>query len=126
MRSHSYQFLKPPIMDRHINVRRSRKQHRLTQDELANLIGMSQGNLSRLESGETPPDLEAGFSLEVVFGTTPRDLFPALYGKVEDGVMRRAAKLDQQLGGNRSYDAITKSRLLKGMVLRAKAKSYGR
>jgi transcriptional regulator with XRE-family HTH domain len=121
-----YQILTSHIMHQHINVRRSRKQHRLTQDELADLIGLSQGNISRLESGETPPDLEAAFSLEVVFGSTPRDLFPALYGKVEDVVMRRAATLDQQLVGNRSYDAVTKSRLLKGMVLRAKAKSYGR
>jgi DNA-binding XRE family transcriptional regulator len=105
-------------------VRQARKHHSLTQDELAQLLGIYQGNISRLESGATPPDLETAFSLQVIFGASLHDLFPALFEKIEDAVMRRAADFDSQLSNRPGFDVPAKRRLLKGMVLRARAKRH--
>ena len=105
-------------------VRQARKHHSLTQDELAHLLGIYQGNISRLESGETPPDLETAFSLQVIFGRSLHDLFPTLYDNIEDAVMRRAATLDRRLSERPTLNAAAKRRLLKGMVLRAQANHH--
>ncbi len=111
-------------MKHHTRVRQERKHHCLTQDELAHLLGIYQGNISRLESGETPPDLETAFSLQVIFGRHPHDFFPTLYAKIEDAVMRRAATFDQRLSERPTLNVATKRRLLKGMALRAQANHH--
>src|SRR4051812_41658922 len=94
-------------------VRQARKHHSLTQGELAHLLGIYQGNISRLESGATPPDIETAFSLQVIFGLSPHDLFPALFDKIEDTVMRRGAVLDRRLSDHPNLNVSAKRRLLK-------------
>lgn len=111
-------------MEQLTRVRQARKHHSLTQEELAHLLGIHQGNISRLESGETPPDLETAFGLQVIFGRSLYDLFPALFDRIEDAVMRRAAALDCRLTERPTLNATAKRRLLKGMVLRARAKHH--
>lgn len=105
-------------------VRQARKHHSLTQEELAHLLGLYQGSISRLESGESPPDLETALSLQIIFGRSLHDLFPILFDRIEDAVMRRGATLDQRLSERPTLNVGAKRRLLKGMVLRAQAKHH--
>lgn len=100
-------------------VRRTRRRWALSQSELALLLGTSQSIVSRLEGGESIPDATLAFRLQVVFGHSPRALFPGLYGSVEDAVMAKAAKLDRSLGERQDYATQTKRRLLTAMAHRA-------
>src|SRR2546426_2628445 len=90
-----------PPMSHHTHVRRHRKRWALTQDELAEMIGRTQAQLSRYEAGEVAPDFETALCFQVIFGHSPRALFPGLYGAVEETVMNRAARLDRGLEGKR-------------------------
>lgn len=104
-------------------VRRHRKRWALTQEELAELIGRTQAQLSRYESGESTPDFETALSFQVIFGHSPRALFPGLHNAVEEVVMRRAARLDRALVGKRDQASQTKRTLLTGMGHRARGTS---
>lgn len=77
-------------------LRVHRRTHRLNQDELAHLIGVSPSMILRMEQGARPQlaDVEAMLGLQVVFGKPPSEIFSALFVAVEDAVMRRAAELE--------------------------------
>jgi transcriptional regulator with XRE-family HTH domain len=105
------------------HVRRHRKRWALTQDELAEMIGRTQAQLSRYEAGEATPDFETALSFQVIFGHSPRALFAALYGAVEETVMTRAARLERRLEGKRDRLSETKRILLTGMAHRARRAS---
>jgi transcriptional regulator with XRE-family HTH domain len=77
-------------------LRVHRRTHRLNHDELAHLIGVSPSMILRMEQGARAQlaDVEAMLGLEFVFGKAPSEIFSALYGAVEDAVMRRAAELE--------------------------------
>jgi DNA-binding XRE family transcriptional regulator len=77
-------------------LRVHRRTHRLNQDELAHLIGVSPAMVLRMEQGAPAQlaDVEAMLGLEVVFGKAPSEIFSALYTSVEEAVMRRAAELE--------------------------------
>ena len=77
-------------------LRVHRRTHRLNQDELAHLIGVSPSMILRMEQGARAQlnDVEAMLGLEVVFGNAPSRIFSALHAAVEDAVMRRAAELE--------------------------------
>lgn len=100
-------------------VRSSRKRWALSQDELAELLGISQSVVSRYETGDMPPDPHTLFGLQVIFGTSPRALFPTLYRMVEEKVMARAVRLDRHIGQRQDSAAQLKRRLLTSMVFRA-------
>jgi transcriptional regulator with XRE-family HTH domain len=100
-------------------VRRNRKRWALTQDELAFLVGRTQAQLSRYEAGDGMPDFDAVLSLQVIFGQSPRALFPDLYRAVEERVMRRAAEFDRTLSRRHDRPAQIKRDLLVGMAHRA-------
>ena len=106
-----------------IFVRTRRMRWALSQKDLAGLLNRSPTRLSRYENGEDSPDLETALGLQVVFGDSPRALFPALYTAIEEKVMSRAAKLDKQLSGKIGHAADTQRRLLKGMTHRARGES---
>ena len=103
------------------NVRRTRRRWALSQSELASLMGISQSIVSRLETGESIPDATLALRLQVVFGHSPRALFPGLYGSVEDAVMANAATFDRTLGERQDYATQTKRRLLTALVHRARS-----
>ena len=44
-----------------------RERLRLSQAQLADLIGVSQGTISKIESGKHTPNIEIAFKLEKVF-----------------------------------------------------------
>ena len=52
------------------NIRRYRKQLGLTQEQLAEAVGVSRQTVAKWESGETSPDLEHAAALAEALGTT--------------------------------------------------------
>jgi transcriptional regulator with XRE-family HTH domain len=100
-------------------VRRNRKHWALSQDDLAQLLGISQSAASRLESGETAPDLSIAFALQVVFNRSPRALFKGIYLKVEEEVMAAAARMDHELRDRTDSASRRKQQLLESMVVRS-------
>ena len=97
-----------------------RKCWALTKKELAHLVGFeSRTPVSRCENHLSEPSVRLVVGCEVVFGLSARALFPALYGRVEDLVMERAAALDAQLRGHQDAVAERKRELLQAMVERA-------
>jgi len=91
----------------------------LNQEELAELLGISQGRISRYEGGEEAPPLTVALALQVIFGIGPRSVFSHLYASVEEAVMRRGAELERSLVGKTDYSAIKKRQLLEAMMARA-------
>ena len=56
------------------NLQELRKIHNLSQEELADMIGVSRQTLSKYETGESLPDIEKCKLLADVFGVTIDDL----------------------------------------------------
>ena len=100
-----------------------RRGHALSQDELADLIGISQRHVGRIE--DMSDDivrairLETAFGLQVVFGKKPGQLFSRLLREIEDAVMMRATKLDRSLDGKDDQATRHKRALLSDMARRA-------
>jgi len=103
-------------------LRVHRRTHRLSQDELAHLIGVSPSMILRMEQGASAQlaDLQAMLALEVVFGKAPSRIFSALYAVVEDAVMRRATELEEVWRQLDDPKAEAKLALLREMVRRVK------
>jgi DNA-binding XRE family transcriptional regulator len=106
-------------MPYHTYVRRHRKHWSLSQEDVARLLAVSQSAASRCENGECEPDLNMALSLQVVFGPSPRALFPALYRKVEEAVMAVAAEMDRELEGKTDPISVRKQQLLTAMSVRS-------
>ena len=100
-------------------VRRNRRQWSLSQEELARLLGISQTRVSRCESSEVAPEIEIALGLQVIFGRSPRALFPGLYGRIEEAVMAMAAEMDRQLEGKKDRISLRKRELLAHMSRRS-------
>lgn len=100
-----------------------RRKHALTQAELAELLGVVQTTVGRLEhaAGDAlhTVRLETAFALQVVFGRRPGQLFSRLYEEVEEEVMGRAAALDRRLDGLQDRATEHKRTLLSDMMRRA-------
>ena len=98
-----------------------RKRWALSQDELANLLAVSQAHVSRIEDGEAAKTakLETVLGLQVVFGRAPRTLFATQYEAVEESVMTRAAELDVALRDKHDPESTKKKQLLIAMLKRA-------
>src|SRR3712207_231441 len=101
-------------------VRLNRKRFALSQSELGRLLGLSQGEVSKLEEDRRSTKLETAFALQVVFDVQPRNMFVRRYTKVEEAVMRRASRLGLALRGRKDAASVKKRRLLSEMVQRAK------
>lgn len=74
-----------------------RKRWGLSQRELAFLLRTSAAMLSKMERLERQPTASVVLSAEMIFGTSPSDVFPSLYEKVEAKVMKQAAILYERL-----------------------------
>ena len=97
-----------------------RKRWKLSTAELAHLLGdRHKSVVSRTEAVGRPPTPEFALACQVVFGTTPADLFSAFYTHIEEAVMRRALRLDEKLAEDPSEDAAVKRALLRDMVRRS-------
>lgn len=76
------------------SVRTQRRRWALTQREVAVLLGFeSRTSVSRIEQGKHVPNLETALALEVIFGVAPREMFPQVFGEIEEQVMRQSLVL---------------------------------
>lgn len=55
-----------------------RKKHKLTQKELAEIVGVSKSTIGFLETGRSKPGFELSIALEEFFGISFEILFPDL------------------------------------------------
>lgn len=79
-------------------VKMFRKCSGLSQDEVAELLGCKHGSkVSRYERGGRLPSLEAVIALEIVFGTSTRELFRGHHERVYQQVRRRAQRLSRRV-----------------------------
>lgn len=101
------------------HLRHVRRHWHLSQEELAELLDLTQGRVSQLEKGFDQPTLPIALALQVVFDRPPRALFPRIYSTIEERVITRAAALERRLSGRNDYSARQKSRLLTAMMHRA-------
>jgi hypothetical protein len=75
--------------------------------------------LSKFETQALAPTKNLILGIEVIFGQTARQAFPALYAQVERNIMRRAAAFSKRLEHEDSAAADAKRKLLSGMVERS-------
>ena len=90
----------------------------LTQPELASLLGVSESALSKFETQALAPTKNLILGVEVIFGKSARDAFPALYAQTERNVMRRAAVFSERLENDHGDTADKKRKLLAEMIER--------
>ncbi len=105
-------------------VRTQRRRWTFTQEEVAALLGFeSRTCISRIEQGKRVPTLESALALEVLFGESPKSLFPHVYTEVEDLLMQRAAVLYEGFINSTSPREKRKCELLKRALRRATSSS---
>jgi transcriptional regulator with XRE-family HTH domain len=91
----------------------------LTQPELAGLLGITESALSKFETQALAPTKNLIIGIEVIFGHSARETFPALYAQTERNIMHRAAAYSKRLELNRDDAANLKRRLLDEMIERS-------
>ena len=72
------------------NLIELRKYHDLSQEELADKIGVSRQTLSKYETGESLPDIEKCKLIADVFGVTIDDLLNCPPGKIHGNISNKA------------------------------------
>lgn len=103
-------------------LRAHRRAHRLHQEELAHLLGVTPSMVARLEKGAKAQlaDIEMMVGLELVFGKSLSQIFSALLTAVEEAVMRRAAELETVWRTLGDAESKAKLGLLQEMIARIK------
>jgi len=103
-------------------LRPYRRRWGFTQPELGYIIAGTKGRtlISRLENETCQPSLAAALALQIVFGTEPAELFPALCAEVKDSVVARAYETFDKLQGDSSKANKIKLDFLEEMFARAK------
>jgi len=99
-------------------LRTLRLENGLSVTELAQLLGLSVSAVSRFEILARRPSIDVVFGTEVIFGTPPREAFPALFGEVEDEVMARAKMLFHRLERRSDLSSTDKRAFLLDMIRR--------
>ena len=100
-------------------LRTLRMQWGLTQPELAFLLGISESALSKFETQALAPTKNLILGIDVIFGQTAREAFPALYAQTERNIMRRSATFSERLETNHDDAAKKKLQLLAEMIERS-------
>ncbi len=75
--------------------------------------------LSKLEHLERRPTASVLIGAEIIFGASPRDVFPSYYEQVEAKVMQHAAILYERLETRQNAKSREKCKLLLDMIQRA-------
>lgn len=91
----------------------------LTQPELAALLGMTESAMSKFETQALEPTKNLILGIEVIFGQSAREAFPALYAQAERDVMHRAAALSERLENSVDDASTLKRQLLAKMIERS-------
>jgi transcriptional regulator with XRE-family HTH domain len=85
-------------MDR---LRLMRKRARLTQEQLAEKVGVEQGYISRIERGKQSPSLDVTYRLAAALGVNPGDLFE------KDGLSLRIQQIFDELPPDQQEAALS-------------------
>ncbi len=80
-----------------VRLRRIRREHRLTQADLARQIGIQQSDLSRMEKGEYRVSLDNLFKILAVFDIKMADFFGDTTAAQAAGASRPLAREDMQI-----------------------------
>lgn len=104
-------------------LRPHRRRWGLTQQELAFLIGVkSRTAVSRIEGSKRRPSLDAVFICEMIFNTSPLELFPGLMSDLQVAILRRASELYEALQGDPSKATRLKLDFLERLLERVEGK----
>jgi hypothetical protein len=106
-------------------VRAHRTRWALSSEDLARLLGRNASMVCRLEKCGQMPSSRAALGCQVIFGVTPKDMFPRHYEEVEEMIMARAARLHQQLEDKADRKSALKRELLEDMMRRATGNRKG-
>jgi len=101
----------------HNSVRRFRKGVQLAQHELADLLGLAQSSISRIEMGELP-DAPTLLKLQVLFEQSPAHLFAGHFQSAGEELVQRAAEVDLALAKQPGWRASQKREWLRTIVTR--------
>jgi transcriptional regulator with XRE-family HTH domain len=93
----------------------------LTQPELASLLGVTESALSKFETQALAPTKNLILGMEVIFGKSACEVFPALYAQTERNIMRRAAAFSERLQDMPDEVSVQKRQFLSEMIERAGA-----
>jgi transcriptional regulator with XRE-family HTH domain len=109
-------------------LRVHRRRWHLTQEELAFLFGYeTESIISRFEHDERVITLAVATACQTIFGVEPRELFPALFASVEQGVVERMYELRDRLAQSElTQRTLAKLELLQEALERFKATSQQR
>lgn len=92
----------------------------LTQKELAELTSVrNASHVSKVENGKHTPRLEVVLACQVIFGIPPSDMFPDIYARVEDRVMRSIGQFHLALEHTTSPEGLRKRELCEAALRRA-------
>jgi transcriptional regulator with XRE-family HTH domain len=98
-----------------------RKQGGLSQPDMAALFDVTRSAMSRFENRSRQPTVELVIGAEVIFGKSAKEVFPALYQKIECTLVDRARVLRDSLKSRTDPGSRKKLRLLAEFIKRAKA-----
>jgi transcriptional regulator with XRE-family HTH domain len=73
-----------------------RKQHGLSQKQLAALVGQDRTMISMYERGRILPTLTSAGMFQVLFGLSVADIFPELFRKLEQGLEANRQKVGRR------------------------------
>jgi transcriptional regulator with XRE-family HTH domain len=76
-----------------------RKQHGLSQKQLAALVGQDRTMISMYERGRVLPTLTSAGMFQVLFGLSVAEIFPELFRQLAEGVQANRQKVGRPLMG---------------------------
>jgi transcriptional regulator with XRE-family HTH domain len=76
-----------------------RKQHGLSQKQLAALVGQDRTMISMYERGRILPKLTSAGMFQLLFGLSVADIFPELFRQLEHGLEANRQKVGKRLMG---------------------------
>jgi len=76
-----------------------RKQHGLSQKQLAALVGQDRTMISMYERGRILPTLASAGMLQLLFGLSVAEIFPELFRQLEQGLETNRQKIGGRLMG---------------------------
>lgn len=98
-------------------LRTERLRSGLSQKEFAELLGLSRSAVSKVEGAERP-SLQFMLGAEIIFRSTPREIFPALYEALEYEILLRAVALESRLSERTDAASMRKRRHLGALINR--------
>jgi transcriptional regulator with XRE-family HTH domain len=105
-------------------LRMHRRVWGLTQKELAKLLGLrSQGHMADVENSKCAPTVRSALACQVLFGIPPATMFPHLYDRVEERVVREVYERHEALSDTTSPKGLRKRDLFAQALHRASTPS---